>query len=351
MLEKFFLENIPKILEYLDQDVLVIYSKRTVDALVASYFLMEKFAGTAVVKVVDWPPESGICVGFVCDGLYLQENRVGVDDAKAELERPTSLSYLAYKLAKSVEALKREDVMKLYIGVYSWSVDNCDFKCEGLDDMLAEVGGRLSLAFPYPDQPLGKSLALSTLPMLPGVLGRGVNAEKPLRAMRLEEIVDALDEALGLVYDKGFSTQIADKGLRQIPDDFDVATAALELEAHLAGFVGGGVANAEKYVELLAEALEGALRAGEVSLGNPFLAIKLGHYLPYYKGSRPIVLRADAGSGFVVSVALPLRMRERLKALAERIAPLGQTTAYYTHVLAYIPRDRWPELLRILENI
>lgn len=351
-LDRFFFENIAKILEFLDQDIITIYIKRTVDSLAAGYYLAEKFASTAQLKIADWPPDSGICLGFTCDGFYLHENKVGVGDAALELERPMPVSYLVYKLAKSMAALERGDLLKLYIGVYSWLVDNCEYKCEGFDDMLNEVGGRLSLAFPYPDAPFGKSLALTTLPVLPGVTSRGLKVEKPLKLMKPAEILDALDEALGIVYEGGFDTAVGDKGLRIIPGDLDVATKALELEAHLAGFVGGGLENSERYVEFLSKSLEDAARASPAAvLPNPYFVIKLGHYLPYYnKFKGPLVLRADVGRGFVASVVLHRKAQDRLGRMARRAAGLGQITQYPTHVLVYATRDKWPELLKAVEE-
>jgi hypothetical protein len=345
-LEQFFLNNINKILEYLDQDILTIYIRRTVDALIAGYFLVDKFADTAQLRLADWPPESGICLGFRCNGLYIYENEIGIEGASMKLASPLPISYIIYRLAKSIVSLNKEDILELYLGIFSWLVDNCTVRCEDPADILGELEVRRGLSLPFPDRPLGEALSLSTLPLLPGVLGRGVKEDRPLRSLDQRRVLDILDEALGLVYEAGFYPAIADKGLRYVPAGMEPATRAVELEALLAGFTpdSQGVAS---YVDNLAKIIDDIIKSHRnniININNVFYIYKLINYLPYFSRLRDVlVIRADVGRGFVASFIAPLKEGQRLKAVMEGLGDI-QHVAYDSSVLAFVPRDRWPEV-------
>lgn len=343
-LEKFILDNINKILEYFDQDIITIYVKRTVDAYVAGYYLAEKFGNTAQVKILDWPPESGICIGFKCNGLYLHENEVGIDDATLELPSPTPLSYLAFKLAKSISSIDKNEALKLYIGIYSWLVDNCDIRCEEPMDIISEIGAVRKFSLPFSNKPLGEALANSTLPILPGVIGRGIKESKTLEEVG-ERILDILDEVLGAVYDAGFMPAIADKAIRYVPPEVDIATRAQEIEL----IVANAIDDIKNHIKYIVELLE-QQKNNIIQTNNVFYAIKLGGYLAYStKIKGVVVLRADVGRGFAASVVFPYKERQKVQTLLEKAKSLGQTTAYSWGFLIYLPRDKWPDLLELIK--
>ncbi|MEZ0248785.1 MAG: hypothetical protein ABWJ97_05880 [Thermoproteus sp.] len=350
-LDQFFLDSINKILEYLDQEILTIYIRRTVDAFIAGYFLLDKFADTAQLKIADWPPDAGICLGFRCDGFYVNENEVGIEGNVFKLKSPTPISYTIYKLTKLITTTNRDDLLKLYIGIYSWLVDNCTTRCNDPMDIITELGARQELSLPFPEAPLGRSLSLTTLPILPGVLGRGVKEDRPLGSLDPKRVVDILDEALGAVYEAGFYPALADKWLRYVPEGFDIATKAVELEALLAGFTpdANGV---ESYVELLSKTLENILnnRSNIININNIFFIYKLSNYLPYFIKIKGLVaLRAETNRGFVTSLIAPFKEAQRLRGLAERLKELGHIIEFESSILIYVPRDKWPEASRLLQ--
>ncbi len=344
-LEQFFLDNINKILELLDQDIISLYAKRTVDALVGGYFLIEKFADTAQLKLTDWPPEAGICLGFKCDGLYISENEIGIGGSLIRLETPMPISYVIYKLTKTITNMSKDDILKLYIGIYSWIVDNC-YKCNEPADILSEVETELGISLPFPDKPLGKALSLTTLPLLPGVLGRGLNEDKPLERVDAKRLLDVLDEALGMVYDYGFYPALVDKAIRRVPIGVDIATRIVQIEAMLAGYTPDAT-GVSLYVESLARTLDEITRNYNthiININNVFYMYKIMNYLPFFMKLRDIlILRADVGKGFVVSLVAPFKEGHRLKNVAQGIKGV-QTVAYESSILALVPRDLWPEV-------
>lgn len=346
-LEQFFLDNINKILEYFDQDILTIYTRRTVDAFIGSYFLVEKFADTAQVRFVDWPPEGGMCLGFKCDGFYINENEVGIGGSSIRLEAPLPISYIIYKLTKSITNISKEDILKLYIGAYSWFVDNCVYKCNEPTDFVNEIETKTSFSIPFPDKPLGEALSLTTLPLLPGVLGRGLKEDRPLRSIDPRRLLDILDEALGLVYEYGFYPALADKGIRRVPVDADIATRSVEIEALLAGYAPD-TQGISLYVESLAKIIDDIIRnynSNIININNVFYIYKLMNYLPYFSKLKDIlILRADVGRGFVASFIAPLKETQKLKDVAERVKDM-QTINYETSIIAFVPKDRWPEVI------
>ncbi|MEM0182649.1 MAG: hypothetical protein QXP98_06145 [Thermoproteus sp.] len=312
---------------------------------------MDKFADTAQLKLADWPPDAGICLGFKCDGFYINENEAGIEGNAFKFQSPTPISYAIYKLAKLILTTNRDDLLKLYIGIYSWLIDNCVVKCNDPMDIIAELGARQELLPPFPEAPLGRSLSLMTLPILPGVLGRGVKEDRPLRSLDPKRVVDVLDEALGAVYEAGFYPALADKWLRYVPEGFDIATKAVELEALLAGFTPD-VNGVESYVELLSKSLENILnsKSNIININNVFFIYKLSNYLPYFMRIKEfIALRAETSRGFVTSLIAPLKETQKLKGLAERLRGLGQVIEFESSILIYVPRDKWPEISRLLQ--
>ncbi|AEA11865.1 hypothetical protein TUZN_0368 [Thermoproteus uzoniensis 768-20] len=350
-LEQFFLNNINKILEYLDQDILTIYIRKTVDALVAGYFLMNKFADTAQLRLADWPPESGICLGFRCGGFYMYENEVGVEGSSIKLPTPLPISYIIYKLARSIISLNKDDILELYLGIFSWLVDNCTLRCEDPVELVGELETRRGFSLPFPDKPLGEALSLLTLPLLPGVLGRGIDEDKPLRALDQRRMLDVLDEALGRVYEAGFYPAIADKGLRYIPTEIEPTGRIIELEALLAGFTpdSQGVIS---YVDNLTKILDEITKSYQnniINISNTYYIYKLMNYLPYFSKLKDIlILRADIGKGFVASLIAPLKESQRLRAIADRLNDI-QYIAYDSSILVFVPRDRWPEVVELIK--
>ena len=97
--KNFIIDHIDRVLEYLKQNPLTIFVRRSVDAYMAAYALAAALGETTHVAVADWPPQRGVCVGFRCDGFYIAEGEAGVDDAKLAVE-PTSLSHMAVRKAR-----------------------------------------------------------------------------------------------------------------------------------------------------------------------------------------------------------------------------------------------------------
>lgn len=349
-LKNFIIDNVDRFLEYLKQNPLVIYARRSVDAYLAAYALAAALGETAQVSVVDWPPQAGVCVGFRCEGMYITEWGVGVDDRSFDAGF-TSMSHLASVLIQSLSPLEEQIHRSLYAGHYSWSVDYCEYGCPPPREIL-KGDERLAVAFPFLEKlPARRALSLSTLPIVPGVTGKPAEDSKLASAMGPDEALALLDWALGVVHSEGFHTAVLDKALRLYSPAFAPADFATRVEADLAGFVGRDV---ELYVQNLADAFYGVVkrgREGVVPVQNPFYVLKIPPYLSYYlRLSGWAALRYDAGRGHVVALVPPRGERDRLAKAAELLGEVGQVLRFPTHLVAYVERDKYADFLKIYEK-
>ncbi|ABP51520.1 MULTISPECIES: hypothetical protein [Pyrobaculum] len=342
----FIIENIVRLLEYLKQNPLYVYTRRSVDAYLAAYALVASMGETAQVAVADWPPRAGICIGFKCDGFYITERGVGIDD-KFHASGFTSISSLVASIITSISPLDEGVHKALYIGHYSWSVDYCDYKCP-LPPELARGDEQFAVVFPLVEEyPLGKALSLSTLPLIPGVTGREFDL-----ASLPADFLAVLDWALGVVASEGFHTAILDKAIRHHSPAIRAATLAEKLEADLAGFVNREL---ETYVASLAESFYNVVKRvkdGVVPLPNPFYVYKLPPYLSYYlKLSNWVALRYETTRGYIAALVPPHGQNARLRKIAEELSEIGQVLEFPTHVIVYIEVGRYADFVRGFERL
>ncbi|MEZ0319577.1 MAG: hypothetical protein ABWK05_06270 [Pyrobaculum sp.] len=345
----FIIDHVDRVLEYLKQNPLLIYARRSVDAYAASYALAQSFGETTHVAVVDWPPQRGVCVGFKCDGFYITEWEVGIDDKTYKTEF-TSISHLTAVLIQALAPLE-EDVHKvLYVGHYAWSVDYCEFKCP-LPPELAKGDEVLRIVSPHLDDlPFKKALSLSTLPIVPGVTGKMIEDGKPASELTKDDAVALLDWALGVAAAEGFHTAVLDKAVRPYSKEFKPAEKAQRVEADLAGFLGRDL---WEYVSNIAEAFYQLLKKKEevIALSNPFYVYKLPPYLAYYiKNTQWYALRYDSPRGHLVAVVPPPGAKDRLKTVEERLAEVGPVLKFPTHVVVFVESDKWHEFKEAYEK-
>ncbi|ABO08599.1 hypothetical protein [Pyrobaculum calidifontis] len=347
--KNFIIDHIDRVLEYLKQNPLTIFVRRSVDAYMAAYALAAALGETTHVAVADWPPQRGVCVGFRCDGFYIAEGEAGVDDAKLAVE-PTSLSHMVSLIILSLSPLERHVHKALYVGHYSWSVDVCERNCQ-VPKELAVGDERLAVVFPGLKRGVKRALSLSTLPIVPGVFGKAVEEDKRLEVMTRDEAISLLDWALGAVAAEGFHTAVLDKAVRPYSPTLNPADVAQRIEADLAGFVDKDV---EDYALNLAEAFYNVVkraREGVVTLRNPFYLHKIAPYLSYFaKSSQWAALRYETPSGSVVAVVPPHGLKGRLKAVAPLFAEVGQVFEFPTHLLLYVEAGRWGDFLKAYEK-
>jgi hypothetical protein len=350
-LKSFVINHVDRVLEYLKQNPLVIYARRTVDAYLAAYALLSALGETAQVAVVDWPPEGGVCVGFKCEGMYITEREVGID-GDAHASEPTSLSHHAASVIHTLVPVDEEVRRALYVGHYAWSVDYCEYGC-ALPRELARGDERLSVVFPFMDRlPARKALSLSTLPVLPGITGREAEDSKPAAEMTREEAIDLLDWALGVVASEGFHTAILDKAVRPYSPAYRPADVAVRVEADLAGFVDRDV---DVYVSGLAEALYSTLRRlrdGVITVQNPFYLHKIPPYLSYcLRLVDWVAVKYETARGFAIALVPPPGRRGSAGAAARALAELGQVLELPTHLVVYVPTNKYTDFLRVYEEI
>jgi hypothetical protein len=346
----FVIDHVDRVLEYLKQNPLTIYTRRSVDAYLAAYALAAALGETVHVALVDWPPRDGVCVGFRCNGMYITESEVGVDDSKYSGEF-NSLSYYAAVIIQTLSPLEEHVHKALYVGHYAWSVDYCEYKCQFPKEIL-RWDERLSVVFPFLDSlPAKKALSLSTLPVVPGVTGRQVEDAKPISSMTREEILSLLDWALGAVFNEGFHTAILDKAVRPYSPVVKPADVAARVEADVAGFVDKEI---EVYVSNFAETFYTVLKRakeGIVPVPNSFYVYKIPPYLSYYlKLSDWVALRHETPRGSVIAVVPPPGKRASLKKMAEALAEVGQTLQFPTHLVAYVEGGKYADFLKAYEK-
>jgi hypothetical protein len=346
----FVIDHIDRVLEYLKQNPLTIYARRSVDAYMAAYALAAALGETVHVAVVDWPPQGGVCVGFRCDGMYITESEVGIDESKYSGEF-NSLSYYAAVIIQTLSPLEEYIHKALYVGHYAWSVDYCEYKCQFPREIL-KWDERLSVVFPFLDSlPARKALSLSTLPVVPGVTGRQVEDGKLIGSMTQEEVLSLLDWALGAVFNEGFNTAILDKAVRPYSPAFRPADLAARLEADVAGFVDKEI---DVYVFNFAETFYTVLKRvkeGVVSVSNSFYVYKIPPYLSYYlKLSDWVALRHETPRGSVIAVIPPPGQRTGLKKMTEALAEVGQTLQFPTHLVTYVESGKYADFLKIYER-
>ncbi len=334
--KNFVADRVERVLEYLKQNPLVIYVRRSVDAYMAAYALTVVFGETTHVSLVDWPPASGVCVGFKCDGFYLTESEVGIDGERYNVSY-ASLSHLAAVIIKTLSSL--EDVRNaLYVGHHSWSVDYCEYKCP-LPEELSTGDEKLAVVLPNIDKSIKKALASSTLPIIPGVTGRQHEVE-------LDNPITWLDWALGVTAVEGFHTSILDKAIRPHPQGFNPADYAQRIEADLAGFT-----NVEDYVSNISEVFYTVLKVGDTQVYNSFYVYKLPPYLSYAKTNKWITLRYEAGRGYVVAVVPPLSRRSGLKAAAGVFQDVGHVLTFSTNLVVFVESGRYIDFLKTYEKV
>lgn len=331
--KNFVINHVDRILEYLQQTPLVVHARRSVDAYLAAYAVISTFGETAHVSLVDWPPQSGVCIGFKCDGLYVTEREVGVDGEVYKTEF-TSLSHLTYVLLRTLSPVGEGVKKALHIGHYSWSVDHCEYRCQFPQELL--IGDeKLSVAFPYTGRrPPRDALVNSTLPIVPGVFGREVHPPSG-------DYVNLLDWALGVVVSEGFHTAVLDKAIRPYSPSVAPADAAVEFESVLAGFPY----NVDVYIANLADSFYTSLKKtkdGDVTVHNPFYVYKLPPYLSYYlKLPKPFVLKFETSRGYVAAVTAP--RGETLKKAAAVAGEFGQVLELSTYLVVYVEKSRYGE--------
>jgi hypothetical protein len=346
----FVIDHVDRVLEYLKQNPLTIYTRRSVDAYLAGYALAAALGETVHVALVDWPPRDGVCVGFRCNGMYITEGEVGVDDSRYSGEF-NSLSYYAAVIIQTLSPLEEHIHKALYVGLYAWSVDYCEYKCQFPKEM-SRWDERLSVVFPFLDSlPARKALSLSTLPVVPGVTGRQVEDAKLIDSMTREEVLSLLDWALGAVFNEGFHTAILDKAVRPYSPVVKPADIAARVEADVAGFVDKEI---EVYVSNFAETFYTVLKRvkeGIVPVPNSFYVYKIPPYLSYYlKLSDWVALRHETPRGSVIAVVPPLGKRAGLKKMAEALAEVGQTLQFPTHLVAYVESGKYADFLKAYEK-
>jgi hypothetical protein len=346
----FVIDHIDRVLEYLKQNPLTIYVRRSVDAYLAAYALAAALGETVHVSVVDWPPQRGVCVGFRCDGMYITEGEVGVDDSRYSSDF-TSLSYYAAVIIQTLSPLEEHIHKALYVGHYAWSVDYCEYRCQFPREIL-KGDERLAVVFPFLESlPARKALSLSTLPVVPGVTGRQVEGGGFIASMTQEEVVSLLDWALGAVFNEGFHTAVLDKAVRPYSPTFKPADVAARLEADVAGFVDKDV---ETYVSNFAEVfymVVKRVKEGVVPVQNPFYVYKIPPYLSHYlKLSDWVALRHETSRGSLVAVVAPPAQRAGLKKMAEALAEVGQTLLFPTHLVTYVESGKYVDFLQIYER-
>lgn len=347
----FVIDHIDRVLEYLKQNPLVIYVRRSVDAYLAAYALAAALGETVHVCVADWPPQRGVCVGFRCDGMYITEGEVGIDDSRYTSDF-TSLSYYAAVIIQTLSPLEEHIHKALYVGHYAWSVDYCEYKCP-VPKEISKGDERLAVVFPFLDtMPARRALSLSTLPVVPGVTGRQVEDGKLLASMTPEEVVSLLDWALGAVANEGFHTAILDKAIRPYSPAFKPVDVAVRLEADVAGFIDKEV---DIYVSNFAESFYMVVKRVKeniVTLQNPFYVYKIPPYLSYYlKLNDWVALRHETSRGSLIAVVPPLSQRTRLKKVAEDFSTVGQTLIFPTHVVVYVESGKYADFLQIYERV
>ncbi|MEM1787762.1 MAG: hypothetical protein QW085_04120 [Pyrobaculum sp.] len=329
----FIINHVDRVLEYLEQSPLVVYTRRTVDAYLAAYAIISTFGETAHVSIVDWPPESGFCMGFKCNGLYITEWEVGVDDSVYKTEF-TSLSYLTYVLLSTLSPVDDKVKKALYIGHYSWGVDLCEYKCPIPSELL--IGDeRLRVVFPFIDQrPPLHAIVNSTLPIVPGAFGRATTPP-------LEDSIAVLDWALGTAAAEGFHTSVVDKAVRLYSPTVKPAEAAVGFEAILAGFIN----DIDKYIVNLMDNFYTVLKNikdRDVAISNPFYIFKIAPYISYYlKLSKPAVLRFDTPRGRVAAIVAPRGVKLKKAELED----FGYVLEFPTFLVIYVERARYAELL------
>ncbi|AAL64951.1 hypothetical protein PAE3484 [Pyrobaculum aerophilum str. IM2] len=343
-IKNFIIDNIDRILEYLKQNPLYIYARRSVDAYLAAYSLAASLGETAQVAVVDWPPQVGICIGFKCEGLYITERGIGLDD-KVYTSDFTSMSHIVAHIITSLSPLEEDVYKALFIGHYSWSVDYCEYKCPPPRE-LNRGDEKLAIVFPFVGElPANKALPLSTLPIIPGVTGREFDSVP-------EDEIRLLDWALGAVASEGFHTAILDKAVRYYSPEIKAADVAERLEADLANFIDKGV---EVYVSNLAENFYMILKKVKedvIPVQNPFYIYKIPPYLSYYmKLANYVALKYDAPRGYVIALIPPFGEKAQLKTVASALAELGQVLEFPTHIVAYIESNKYTDFLREYERI
>jgi hypothetical protein len=343
-IRNFVIDHVDRFLEYLKQNPLRIYSRRTVDAYLAAYALAYALGETVDVDVADWPPREGVCVGFKCQGMYITEWEIGVDDKIYRTEF-SSISQLAAHIITSLLPLEEEIYRALFVGHYAWSVDYCEYKCQ-LPRELSRGGERLSIVFPFMEElPIERALTLSTLPIIPGVTGR-VFDSLPGDAVRI------LDWVLGVVASEGFHTAVLDKAIRYYSPDIKAPDIAERLEADLANFIGKEI---DVYVSNLAETFYTVIkraRDGVVAVQNPFYIHKLPPYISHYmKLVNWVALRYDASGGHLIALIPPPGQRAQLKSAAAVFAELGQVLEYPTHLLVYVEAGKYAEFLKAYEKV
>ncbi|MFN3804027.1 MAG: hypothetical protein ACK4SY_03125 [Pyrobaculum sp.] len=337
--KNFVINYVDRILEYLKQNPLVIYARRSVDAYMSAYALAVVFGETTQVSVVDWPPPGGVCIGFKCGGFYITEREVGVEGERHVVDF-TSLSHLTALVIQTLAPL--EEVRKaLYIGHYAWSVDHCDYRCLFPKELM-RGDERLAVVFPHLYRlPIRRAMSLSTLPIIPGVTGR-------LSELKQEDALSALDWALGVVATEGFHTAVLDKAIRPLPPDFNPADYAQRVEADLAGFLNKDV---EQYVSNLAETFYAVLKKERIAtIQNPSYIYKLPPYLAHYLKLPWLVLKYESARGVSAAVIPPLERRGRLKALREAFEEVGQVLEYPTHLLVFMEPGRFGDFLKIYDR-
>lgn len=349
--KNFVIDHIDRVLEYLKQNPLIIYTRRSVDAYLATYALIEAFGETAQLSVVDWPPKSGICIGFKCEGMYITEREVGIDNDRYNVEF-TSISHLVAIIIQSLSPLEEHIHRALYAGHYSWSVDYCEYKCP-IPKELLKGDEKLAIVFPFLDTlPVEKALSLSTLPILPGITGRGAENSKSIASMSSEEAVSLLDRALGVVYNEGFHTAVFDKAIKPYSFTYKPADIAIRIEADLAGFINRDIS---VYVSNLAETfylLLKKIKDSVITIQNPFYIYKIPPYLSYYmKLTEWIILKYETTRGFILAVIPPMNKRDMLKNFANVLSEIGQTLVFPTHFIAYIESDKYADFLKIYEEV
>jgi hypothetical protein len=343
-IKNFIIDHVDKFLEYLKQNPLRIYSRRTVDAYLAAYALARALGETVHVDVVDWPPREGVCIGFKCQGMFITEWEIGIDDEIYKTEF-SSISHLATHIITSLLPLEDDVYKALFIGHYAWSVDYCDYKCQ-LPRELSRGGERLSIVFPFMEElPIERALPLSTLPIIPGVTGR---VFKSLPG----DAVEILDWMLGIVASEGFHTAVLDKAIRYYSPDIKAPDIAERLEADLANFIGKEI---DEYVSNLAETFYTIIKRikdGVVAVQNPFYIYKLPPYISHYmRLVNWVALRYDASGGHLIALIPPHTQRAQLKSTAAIFAELGQVLEYPTHLLIYVEAGKYTDFLQIYEKI
>lgn len=343
-IRNFVIDHVDRFLEHLKQSSLRVYTRRTVDAYLAAYALAHALGETVHVDVVDWPPREGVCVGFKCQGMYITEWEIGVDD-KVYKTGFSSISQLAAHIIMSLLPLEEEVYKALFVGHYAWSVDHCDYKCQ-LPRELARGDEKLSIVFPFMEElPMDKALPLSTLPIIPGVTGR-------VFEFAPGDTVTILDWLLGVIASEGFHTAVLDKAIRQCSPDIKAPDIAERLEADLANFIGKEI---DTYVSNLAETFYTVVRRardGVVTIQNPFYVHKIPPYLSHYmKLVNWVALRYDASKGHVIALIPPLTQRGQLRSAVPVFAELGQLLEYPTHLLIYIEAGKYAEFLQAYEKI